>query len=137
MEKSKKGRGGARKGAGRKRKVARADWNAVARSYFVGRKHAHEICADHGVSLGDLLAYAAARGWIWPSPDGHPDDMGELGSALAVAMFGVDGIQRRARLFIAAMLKLEAPICDIAAALHVSEKELRAEFSKELAEAHR
>ena len=91
MKESKKGRGGVRKGAGRKPKVAKVDWNVVGRAYFSGRESAPEICGRFNVTFGDLLAYAAARGWIWPSPDGHPDDMGELGSALAVAMFGVGG----------------------------------------------
>jgi hypothetical protein len=134
MKESKRGRGGLRKGAGRKPKVAKTDWNAVGQAYFSGREHPHEVCVRFGVTFGDLLAYAAARGWVWPAPDGHPDDMGELGSALAVAMFGVaGGVRQRARSFVAAMAKLNAHVPDIAAALHVSESDLRAEFPKELA----
>lgn len=129
-----KGRGGARKGAGRKRKSAKVDWNAVGRAYFVGREHAHDICAKFNVTHGDLLAYAAARGWIWPSPDGHADDFGELGSALAVAMFDVNGgVQQRARCFVRAMVALGADLGDIADALHITREALRAEFSRELA----
>lgn len=129
-----KGRGGARKGAGRKRKSATTDWNEIGRAYFVGREHAHVICAKFNVSHADLLAYAAARGWIWPSPDGHPDDFGELGSALAVAMFDVNGgVQERARCFVRAMVALGAGVRDIADALHVTGDALRTEFAKELA----
>jgi hypothetical protein len=47
-------------------------------------------------------------------------------------MIGVDGVGKRAKCFVAAMVKLEARIVDIAEALEVSEAALRAEFGREL-----
>jgi hypothetical protein len=125
------GRGGARKGSGRQPNAAKVDWEAVGRAYFSGTKTVDDICAQFGVKYGDLLAYAASRKWCRPSPRRHPDDIGELGSALAFTMFSVSPANRT-RCFVAAMAKLGAETSEIADVLQASELDLRAEFAKEL-----
>ena len=126
------GRGGARKGAGRKPSAAKVDWNEVGRAYFSGSKSVGEICESFGVDFGDLLAYGAANHWVRPSTKPHPDEIGDMGSALALQMFSIDGVNKRARCFVAAMVRLEARPQDIAEVLGVSEDSLRAEFPREL-----
>jgi hypothetical protein len=127
------GRGGVRKGSGRRPAAAKVDWEALGRAYFSGKDTIEDICASFGVGYGDLLSYATSRSWVRPSPPPHPSDLGELGSALALAMFSVDGVTNRARRFVAAMAILDAYPPDIAEALHISEEALKAEFKKELA----
>jgi hypothetical protein len=128
------GRGGARKGAGRRPDVAGVDWDAVARAYFTGSQTLDDICTEFGVSYGDLLAYGANNHWLQRRPTiSRPDDVGDLASALAGAMFSIDGAGNRARCFVAAMVKLEATVSDIADVLRVSQSSLRADFAKELA----
>jgi hypothetical protein len=127
------GRGGVRRGAGRRPDVAKVDWDAVGRAYFSGTATVDDICASFGLGYGDLLAYAANRKWCRPSPKPHPDDIGELGSALAFAMFSVK-TANRIRCFVAAMAKLETNVSEIADVLQVSTSALRAEFPKELAD---
>jgi hypothetical protein len=127
------GRGGVRKGAGRQPNAAKIDWDAVGRAYFSGAATVDNICASFGLGYGDLLAYAASRKWCRPSPKAHPDDIGELSSALAFAMFSVKPANR-IRCFVAAMAKLETDMSEIADVLQVSKSELRADFAKELAD---
>jgi hypothetical protein len=139
MEKSKarpniqtKGRrGGARPGAGRPSK--KVDWDTVARAYFTGAMSVEDACKSFGLSYGDLLAYATSHHWCRPSSRPHPDDLGDLASALARHMFSIDGATKRLRCFVSAMVHLEARVADIAEVMSISESALRAEFSKELA----
>jgi hypothetical protein len=118
--------------SGRRPNAAEADWEAVGRAYFTGTDTIEDICSSFGLTYGDLLAHAAGRHWIRPSPKPHPDDIGELASALALAMFSVDGVSNRARCFVAAMVKLEATVADIADVLRVSKSSLQADFAREL-----
>ena len=127
------GRGGFRQGAGRRPRVSTVDWDAVARAYFVGNQTLDEICASFGVTYGDLLAYGAQHHWLQRRPTRlHPDDVGDLASALAMEMFSVEGVANRAPRFVAAMVALGARETDIAEVLKIGLPTLKAEFSKEL-----
>jgi hypothetical protein len=109
------------------------DWDAVARDYFTGNESIDEICERHGVGHGDLLAYAASRDWTPRRPTRpHPDDLGTLASALALAMFSVRGAEHRRRCFVAAMTSLDAKVGEVAEVLGLSEANVRKEFSREL-----
>ena len=80
------GRGGVRAGAGRPPKAV--DWDAVGRAYYTGTESLDHVCAAHGVNYGDLLAYGANNHWLQRRPTkAHPDDLGGLASALALAMW--------------------------------------------------
>jgi hypothetical protein len=128
------GRGGVRKGAGRRPDVAKVDWDAVGRAYFTGTQTLNEICASFGVSHGDLLAYGANNHWLQHRPTkSHPDDVGDLASALAHEMFSVEGVANRAPRFVAAMVALGAREADIAEVLRIGVQSLRDEFAKQLA----
>jgi hypothetical protein len=109
------------------------DWEALGRAYFSGKDTIEDICASFGVGYGDLLSYAVSNHWVRPSSKRHPEDPGDLGSALALEMYSIDGVTNRARRFVAAMVKLGAHESDIAAPLNISKEALQAEFSKELA----
>src|SRR2546429_9274453 len=92
-------RGGKRPGAGRPRgsvgpdEARKIDWDAIGRAYFTGSQKLDDICAEFGVTYGDLLAYGAQNHWLQRRPTiSHPDDVGDLASALAEAMFSVDGV---------------------------------------------
>jgi hypothetical protein len=65
----------------------------------------------------------------------HPDDLGSLASALAIAMWAVDHTASRARRFVAAMVALGEHEIEIAQALNIPVEALRREFGKELAAA--
>jgi hypothetical protein len=134
MTKSKgTGRGGIRQGAGRRPRVATIDWNAVGRAYFTGTESLDGILASFGLSHGDLLAHAAQNHWLMRRPTKpHPDDVGDLASALAMEMFSVEGVANRAPRFVAAMVALGAREIDIAEALGIGLPALKAEFSREL-----
>jgi hypothetical protein len=126
------GRGGVRKGSGRRPDVAKVDWEALGRAYFSGKDTIEDICASFGVGYGDLLAYAAGHHWLLrPSPHRHPEDPGDLGSALALEMYSVD-VNSRGPRFVAAMVMLGAREVDIAAPLNIPVEQLRAQFAKEL-----
>jgi hypothetical protein len=127
------GRGGVRPGAGRRPRVSTVDWDAVGRAYFTGRQSLDEICASFGVSHGDLLAYGAQNHWLPRRPiKPHPDDVGDLASALATEMFSVEGVANRAPRFVAAMVALGARETDIAEVLQIGLPALKAEFGREL-----
>ena len=86
------------------------------------------------MSYGDLLAYGAQNHWLQRRPTiSHPDDVGDLASALAHEMFSVEGVANRAPRFVAAMVSLGARESDIADALRIGLPRLRTEFAKELA----
>ncbi len=96
-----------------------------------------EICETFGVSYGELLAYAAHNHWVKPRPAGrHLEDLGDMASALAWALLDRrdEAVANRTRRFVGAMVKLEVGVSEIAEVLHVSEKSLRDEFPKELAD---
>jgi hypothetical protein len=127
------GRGGVRQGAGRRPRVSTVDWDAVGRAFFTGNESLDEICASFGVTYGDLLAYGAQNHWLQRRPPRpHPDDVGDLASALALEMFSVEGVANRAPRFVAAMVALGARETDIAEVLKIGLPTLKAEFSKEL-----
>jgi hypothetical protein len=128
------GRGGSRQGAGRRPRVATIDWDAVARAYHTGSESLDDILASFDLSHGDLLAYAASHHWLQRRPRGqqHPDDLGDLASALAHEMFSVEGVANRAPRFVAAMVALGARDIDIAEALQIGLPALKVEFSREL-----
>jgi hypothetical protein len=130
------GRGGARKGAGRRSAAASVDWDELGRAYFTGTQSLDGILARFGVSYGDLLAHGAASHWMQRRPTrAHPDDLGSLASALAIAMWEVDHTAGRARRFVAAMVALGEHEIEIAQALNIPVEVLRREFGKELAAA--
>jgi hypothetical protein len=127
------GRGGVRQGAGRRPRISTVDWDAVGRAYFTGNQSLEEICGSYGVSHGDLLAYGAQNHWLARRPrSSHPDDVGDLASALALEMFSVEGVANRAPRFVAAMVALGARETDIAEVLQIGLAALKSEFSKEL-----
>jgi hypothetical protein len=127
------GRGGIRSGAGRRPDVAKVDWDAIGRAYFTGTQTLDDICASFGVSYGDLLAYGASNHWLQHRPTkSHPDDVGDLASALANEMFSVVDVANRAPRFVAAMVALGARETDIAEVLRVGVPALRTEFAKQL-----
>ncbi|MBR1151931.1 hypothetical protein [Bradyrhizobium sp. JYMT SZCCT0428] len=113
--------------------MATVDWNAVGRAYFTGSAPLDEILSSFDLSHGDLLAFAATNHWMIQRPTKpHPDDLGNLASALAMEMFSVDGVANRAPRFVAAMTALGARDVDIAEALQIGLPALRAEFGREL-----
>src|SRR3954447_1577345 len=127
------GRGGVRQGAGRRPRVSTVDWDAVGRAYFTGNQTLDEICASFGVTYGDLLAFGAQNHRLQRRPTRpHPDDVGDLASALALEMFSVGKVADRARRFVAAMAALGARDTDIAEVLQIGLQALKAEFGKEL-----
>jgi hypothetical protein len=127
------GKGGARPGAGRRPRVATIDWDAVGRAYFAGHQSLDEICNSFGVTYGDLLAYGAQNYWLQRRPRRpHPDELGDLSSALALQMFSVERVADRAPRFVAAMVALGARDIDIAEILQVGLSQLKSEFGKEL-----
>jgi hypothetical protein len=83
---------------------------------------------DLGRIWGDPWRFA--RLWS-PKPLQHPDDLGDLASALAHEMFSVD-LMDRPRRFVGAMAALGAREIDIAEVLHISLRDLKTEFAKEL-----
>jgi hypothetical protein len=126
------GRGGVRKGSGRRPAIAKVDWEALGRAYFSGKDTIENVCRSFGVTYGELLAYAVGHHWVLhPSPSRHPDDPGDLGSALAIEMYSVD-VNNRARRFVAAMVKLGADEADIADPLNIPVETLRRQFAREL-----
>lgn len=128
------GRGGVRKGAGRLPDVAKIDWDAVGRAYFTGTESLEEILSKFGVRYGDLLAYGANNHWMQRRPTRpHPDDLGSLASALAMAAYSVEHTPNRTRRFVAAMVALDEDDINIADALNLDVEVLRREFKKELA----
>jgi hypothetical protein len=128
------GRGGTRPGAGRPPKPV--NWDAVGRAYYTGTANLDDVCAEHGVTYGDLLAYGANNNWLQRRPTkAHPDDLGGLASALALAMWSVELKPDRASRFVAAMTILGERDIDIAEALNISVEQLKREFRKELATA--
>ena len=130
------GRGGVRDGAGRRPRVSTVDWDAVGRAYYTGTESLDVICAKFGVEYGDLLAYAASNHWLQRRPTkSHPDDLGGLASALALAMWTVELKPDRANRFVAAMVALGEDRIEIAEALKISVDQLSRDFRKELAAA--
>ena len=126
------GRGGVRQGAGRRPRVSTVDWDAVGRAYFTGTETLDEICAKFEVTYGDLLAYGANNHWLHHRPTKlHPDDVGDLASALAHEMFSLKVADRAPR-FVKAMVALGARETDIAEVLQISVTSLRDEFAKQL-----
>ena len=125
------GRGGIRKGSGRRPAAAKVDWEALGRAYFSGKDTVEDICASFGVGYGDLLSYAVNNHWVHPSSKRHPEDPGDLGSALALEMYSVD-VNNRGPRFVAAMVMLGAREVDIAEPLNIPVEQLRAQFAKEL-----
>ncbi|MGX1110553.1 MULTISPECIES: hypothetical protein [Bradyrhizobium] len=91
-----------------------------------------EICSEFGVGYGDLLAYGAQHHWMRRPTKPHPDDLGDLASALAMEMFSVKGVANRASRFVAAMVALGASETDIADVLNIGLAGLRSEFGREL-----
>ena len=67
-----------------------------------------------------------------PRSKPHPDAADEMASELAVRMWEIDGVTKRAKCFVAAMTVLGVSPEHIAPSLGISEKSLKAEFSKEL-----
>jgi hypothetical protein len=127
------GRGGVRPGAGRRPRVSTVDWDAVGRAYYTGTETIEAICNKFDVGYGDLLAHAAANHWMLRRPTrSHPDDLGGLASALAVAMWSVDHTPDRSRRFVAAMVALNEDVIDIAEALNIAVEVLQRDFKKEL-----
>ena len=126
------GRGGVRSGAGRASKAAKVDWDAVGRAYFNGKEALDDTLDRLGLSHGMLLAYATAHHWIKPRAQQHPDAVDEMASELAVRMWEIDGVTKRAKCFVAAMTVLGVTPEHIAPSLGISEKSLRSEFAKEL-----
>jgi hypothetical protein len=129
---NKSNRGGKRPGAGRPRQARSINWNGIAARFFQTSDPIGEICAAFGIAEQDLLAHAKRHGWVRRPEKQHPEDVGRLASSLALAMISVDGVAKRAKCFVAAMVKLEAPIIEIAEALEASESAVRAEFASEL-----
>lgn len=130
------GRGGIRTGAGRRPRVSTVDWDAVGRAYYTGTESLDDICSSHGVTYGDLLAYGATNNWLQRRPTrAHPDDLGGLASALALAMWSIELKPDRASRFVAAMTILGEDEIDIAEALKISVDQLARDFRKELAAA--
>jgi hypothetical protein len=128
------GRGGVRPNAGRRPKISTIDWNAIGLAYYTGTQSLDDVCASFGVTYGDLLAYGAQNHWLTRRPTrAHPDDLGDLASALAMEMFSIDGVANRASRFVAAMTALGAKEQEIAEVLHIGVPALKAEFAKELA----
>jgi hypothetical protein len=62
----------------------------------------------------------------------HPDDLGGLASALAIAMRAVDHTDNWGRRFVAAMVALGEDEIEIAEALDISVDVLQVQFKKEL-----
>ena len=127
------GRGGVRSGAGRAPKVAKVDWDAIGLAYFTTNKPIEDICAEHGLAYGDLLAYSISNHWVARPVKRPAHDLGDLSSALAMELWGQCRVGDRARRFVAAMVALNARLDDIAAPLQISVGDLKKEFSKELA----
>ncbi|MBR1154510.1 hypothetical protein JQ575_28340 [Bradyrhizobium sp. JYMT SZCCT0428] len=112
--------------------MATIDWNQVGLSYFKGSESLDDILASFNLSHGDLLAYAASNHWMRRPNKPHPDDLGDLASALAMEMFSIEKVADRGSRFVSAMVALGARDADIAEALKISLPALKAEFSKEL-----
>jgi hypothetical protein len=129
------GRGGVRPGAGRRPRVSTVDWGAVGRAYYTGSETIEAICNKFGVGYGDLLAHAAKSHWMLRRPTrSHPDDLGDLAGALALAMYsGDDSAKKTQQRFVAAMVALNERECDIAEALQMDLLDLKASFAKQLA----
>lgn len=110
------------------------NWDLVANAYFTGDASLEAILASFDLSYADLLAFAAKNHWMLQRPKKpHPDDLGNLASALAMEMFGIEKLADRPRRFVAAMTVLGARPIDIAEVLQVDLVALQAEFGKELA----
>jgi hypothetical protein len=112
-------------------KARTVDWNGISERYFKTDDSVRAIARAFGITEAAIRSHATERGWIRPTKS-SAEDVGRLGSSLALAMIGVDGVGKRAKCFVAAMVKLEARIVDIAEALEISEAALRAEFACEL-----
>jgi hypothetical protein len=114
-------------------RASTVDWDAVGRAYYTGTETIDAICAKFGVGYGDLLAHGATSHWLLRRPTRpHPDDLGDLASALAHEMFSVK-LAERPRRFVAAMAALGARPEDIADILQIGMTDLQAEFAKQLA----
>jgi hypothetical protein len=129
------GRGGVRSGAGRRPRVSTVDWDAVGRAYYAGTETIEAICKKFGVGYGDLLAHAASSHWLLRRPTpAHPDDLGDLASALAHEMYsGEDSARKNRKRFVAAMVALGARECDIAEVLQMDMPTLKLNFAEQLA----
>jgi predicted transcriptional regulator len=107
------------------------DWQAISDRYFKTDDSVRAIARSFGITEGAIRQHAQDRAWVRPTKPSE-QDVGRLGSQLALCMISVDGVAKRARCFVRAMVALEAPIAEIAEALEISERALRAEFSREL-----
>lgn len=120
-------------GAGRRPKALTVNWDELARTYYSGNTPLDAVCSAFGVSHADLLAYGAQRHWLARPPRSpHPDDLGDLASALAHEMFGIEKVADRAPRFVAAMVALGARDVDIAEALQIGLAALKSEFATQL-----
>jgi hypothetical protein len=113
------------------RKPRSVDWAKVSDRYFKSGDSVRAIARDFGITEAAIRKHAIERGWIRPSK-ASPEDVGRLASSLALAMISIDGVTKRAKCFVAAMVKLDARPVDIADGLEISETALRSEFANEL-----
>jgi hypothetical protein len=107
------------------------DWTAISERYFKTDESLRAIARGFGITEAAIRRHATDRGWVRPTKSSI-EDVGRLASALALSMISVDGVAKRAKCFIAAMVKLGAPVSEMADALEVSEAAVRAEFANEL-----
>jgi hypothetical protein len=113
------------------RKPRSVDWAGVSKRYFTTDESVRAIAREFGITEAAIRKHATERGWIRPSK-ASPEDVGRLASSLALAMISIDGVSRRAKCFVGAMVKLDAQPVDIADGLEISEQALRVEFANEL-----
>jgi hypothetical protein len=113
------------------RKPRAVDWAGVSDRYFKTDDSVRSIARTFGITEAAIRKHAAERGWVRPSK-ASSDDIGRLASSLALAMISIDGVSKRAKCFVSAMVKLDARSVDIADGLEISEDALRREFASEL-----
>jgi hypothetical protein len=113
------------------RKPRAVDWARISDRYFKTDDSVRSIAREFGITDAAIRKHAIERGWVRPSK-ASPEDIGRLASSLALAMISIDGVNKRAKCFVAAMVKLDARQVDIADGLEISEEALRAEFASEL-----
>jgi transposase-like protein len=113
------------------RKPRAVDWAGISDRYFKTDDSVRAIARAFGITDAAIRKHAAERGWVRPAK-ASTEDIGRLASSLALAMISIDGVSKRAKCFVAAMVKLDARPVDIADGLEISETALRAEFANEL-----